>query len=302
MRRTVTGNKIPKQKIKLRTFDYVLYIVMFLLMLLVLYPFWYVIIGSFSEGQDYNAGGVFFLPRVWSLSNYKIVFNDLELYRAFGITFARTALGTATSVIFTAMVAYAMHSKELAAKHFFYWFNLFTMFFGGGLIPFFLLIVNLGLYDTFWVYIIPGIYSVYNMIVISAFYNGISTELKEAALMDGASEFGIFLRIYLPLSVPVLATVGLWNAVGHWNSYFDTMVYTIDPNLHTLQYYLMKIVMLSTVPSGSGNLPPEVLEDTISTTISYAAIVVASIPVLCMYPLIQKACFSQGIQSGSVKG
>lgn len=291
-----------KRKLRISVFDCVLYTVMFLFLLLLLYPFWYVVIGSFSEGQDYNAGGVFLFPRVWSLSSYRVVLSDGELYMGFFITVARTVLGTATSLLFTACVAYAMHSRGLIAKPFFYWFNLFTMFFGGGMIPYFLLIVSLGLYDNFFVYIIPGLYSVYNMIVISAFYQGIPYELKEAALMDGASEFTIFFKVYLPLSKPVLATVGLWIAVGHWNSYYDTMLYTASQSLHTLQYYLMRIVTLSSMPSSSSGLPPEVLQDTISTTISYAAIVIASIPILCLYPVIQKICFSQGITAGSVKG
>ena len=220
----------------------------------------------------------------------------------FLITVARTVLGVVTSLLFTAGVAYAMHSRELPAKNFFHWFNLFTLFFGGGTIPFFLLIVSLGLYDNFLVYIVPGLYSVYNMIVISSFYKGIPYELREAAHIDGASEFTVFFMIYLPLAKPVLATVGLWIAVGHWNSYYDTMLYTSSKELHTLQYYLMRIVTLSSLPSSSGNLPPEVLQDTISTTISYAAIVIASIPVLCLYPVVQKLCFSQGVTAGSVKG
>ncbi len=292
---------VPK-KIRLEAFDYVLYGLMFLFLLTLLYPFWYVIVGSFSEGQDYNAGGVFLWPRVWSLSSYRVVLGDKNLYIGLFITTARTVLGTLTSLLFTAMVAYAMHGKDLIAKPFFYWFNIFTMFFGGGIVPFFLLIVNLGLYDSFFVYIIPGLYSVYNMIVISSFYKGISNELREAAMIDGAGEFTIFARIFLPLSKPVLATVGLWIAVGHWNSYYDTMLYTFSESLHTLQYYLMKIVLLSTVPENSGSLPPEVLENTVSATISYAAIVLASVPVLCVYPVIQKKCFSTGIAVGSLKG
>lgn len=291
-----------KKKIRLTAFDYTLYTVMFLFLIILVYPFWYVVIGSLSEGNDYNAGGVFLLPRIWSISSYRVVFNDSDLYQAFFITVARTALGTATSLLFTAMVAYAMHSKDLIWKPVFYWINIFTMFFGGGLIPFFLVIVNLDLYDTFWVYIIPGLYGVYNMIIISTYYNGISYEIHESAIVDGASEFMIFYRIYLPLSKPVLATVGLWIAVGHWNSYYDTMIYTTNKDLHTLQYYLMRLIKLSSAPSDMNSLPPEVLQDTISVTISYASIVIASIPVLCLYPVIQKICFSQGITAGAVKG
>ena len=291
-----------KPKIKIDAIDVILYAVMFIFLIIELYPYWFVLIGAFSDGNDYGAGGVYLLPRVLSIDSFRVVFNDTRLYATLGVTVARTVLGTATSLLFTAMVSYGMHSNDLIGKPVFYWINIFTMFFGGGLIPFYLVIVNLGLYDNFFVYIIPGLYGVYNMIIISTFYKGISNELREAALIDGADEFTVFLRIFLPLSKPVLATVGMWIAVGHWNSYYDVMIYTFSKELHTLQYYLMQIIMKSSTPENAGTLPPEVLNNTLPITISYASIVFASLPVLMLYPVIQKICFSQGITAGAVKG
>ncbi len=302
MEKVLQTVKYKKKKIKLTGVDYILYAVMLLFIIIELYPYWFVVIGAFSDGNDYGAGGVYLFPRVFSLDSFRVVFNDTKLYATLGITVARTVIGTATSLLFTSMVAYGMHSKDLVAKPVFYWINIFTMFFGGGLIPYYLVIVNLGLYDNFLVYIIPGLYGVYNMIIISTYYKEISNELREAALIDGASEFTVFLRIYFPLSKPILATVGMWIAVGHWNSYYDVMIYTFSKELQTLQYYLMQIILRSSTPENAGTLPPGVLENTLPITISYASIIFASVPVLLMYPIIQKICFAQGITAGAVKG
>jgi putative aldouronate transport system permease protein len=194
-----------------------------------------------------------------------------------------------------------MQRKELHFRGVLYWINLFTMFFGGGLIPFYLLIVELKLYDTFWVYIIPGMYSVYNMIVISSFFRSIPEELHEASVLDGAGEFLIFSRIYVPLSGPVFATVAMWIAVGQWGNYFDTMMYTTSDSLMTLQFYLTRIIMQSQIPPTTSALPGYIYERITPQTISFAAIVLASIPVLCAYPLILKN-FNSGVTVGSLKG
>lgn len=286
---------------RFNAFDVILYIFLFAFAILCLYPLWFVLIGSFNEGTDYSAGGVYFFTRKWSFASYRLVFTDKALYKAILVTFGRTAIGTITSTLFTGMVAYGMSQRDLFHKKFFYWFNVFTMFFGGGLIPFFLLIVNLGLYDSFWVYIIPGLYSVYNMIVISTYYKSIPYELKESAIIDGADEWTIFFKIYLPLAVPILATVALWTAVGHWNAYYDTMIYTTDPNLHTLQYYLMRLIKLSSMPESTSSMPPEVLKEVISTTISYAAIIISCIPVIFFFPVVQRIYFKEDLTKGSVK-
>lgn len=172
-------------------------------------PFWYVVIGSFNDGSDYLRGGVYLWPRKFSLQNYMVTLVDSRLYIGFRVTIARTVICTVTHVLFTSMVAFAMSRPDLPARGVIYWVNMFTMFFGGGLIPFYILLKELHLINTFWVYVIPGLYSVYNMIICSNYFRSIPNEIHESAMIDGASEFRIFLKLYLPLSTPVLATVAL---------------------------------------------------------------------------------------------
>lgn len=289
-----------KVKKKMLAFDYINYILFALLTLIMIYPFWYVIIGSFSDGIDYSFGGVWLFPRKWSLLNYKIIFNDSRLYVAYRNTILRTVIGTVFSLTFTSAVAYGMSRSDLPARGFFRIANVFTMFFSGGFIPYYLVITMLGFYDTFWVYIVPALYSVSNMIIISSFFSGIPEDLHEAALIDGASELRIWLTIYMPLSKAILATVALWLAVGNWNAYFTTMVYTRDPKLITLQYYLLKVIKESSMPSGE-NLSAAELEQVNATTVSYAAIMVATVPILLLYPFISRT-FTKDVMVGAVKG
>lgn len=268
---------------------------------LTVYPIFYVVIGSFNEGLDYLKGGVYLFPRVPSLDNYVYVFSYGPLWRGFFITVSRTLLGTFLHVFCTSAVAYAMGRSVLRFKKFYYWANIFTMFFGGGVVPYFLLIKIIGLYDTFWVYVVPGIYSVYDMIIISSFMRGIPVELREAAEIEGAGEYRILLTIMLPLSAPILATVSLWAVVGHWNAYIDTMYYAPSQELWTLQYVLKQMINATSVTAGGGIVTEEMLEKLSSTTVSYAAIVVATIPVLLAYPSMSKH-FEGGYMIGSLKG
>ena len=287
-----------KKKKHVYAFDIINYIWMGLFCLCCIYPIFYVLIGSFNQGADYAKGGVYLIPRLLTFENYKIVLGDSALWHSYLITIIRTALGTTTGLIFTSIVAYAMSRSNLKGKKIFHIINLFTMFFGGGLVPFFLIIKEIGLYNNFFVYIIPSLYSVYNMIVISTFFKSISNELHEAAIMDGASEFRIWWQIYMPLSKPVLATVTLWLAIGHWNSYIDTMIYTSSENLHTLQYYLYKVITSATLSEG---LPDYMMQRISPQTISLAAIIISIIPVLFFFPFVRKN-FQSGIMIGSLKG
>lgn len=284
---------------KMNTFDWFNYIILGLFAVITLYPFIYVIAGSFNNGMDYAGGGIWLIPRQFTLANYSVVMQDLAFWKSFGNTVIITILGTAGALLFTSAVAYAMSSKKLPFHAVFQWINLFAMFFSGGLIPYFFIINFLGLYDNFWVYIIPSLYSVYNMIIISSFFRSIPEDLKEAAVIDGAGELRIWLTIYMPLSKPVLATVGLWLATGFWNSYFSTMVYTRGGDLATLQYHLMKMIKQAKVDTGG--MDPALIEQTTSQTISFAAIVIATVPILLVYPSIQKY-FAKGIMIGSLKG
>ncbi|MCU0105127.1 carbohydrate ABC transporter permease [Acholeplasma vituli] len=295
LKRHLRKSKLNKQ---ITAFDVFNTSIMTIFMLLCIYPLIYVLAGSFNQGADYAAGGIYFLPRLFTFENYKVVLTNQGLWQGYLVTISRTVIGTATALIFTSIVAYAMSRPNLKFKPIFYWINIFTMFFGGGLIPYFLIIRSVGLYNHFLVYIIPALYSVYNMIIFSSFFRSISDELHEAALMDGANEFRIYWQIYLPLSKPVLATVALWLAIGHWNAYFDTMIYTHSPNLQTLQYFLLKAIQTATLTEG---MPAEMMLRLSPKTLSLAAIIISMIPVLFFFPFVRKN-FQSGIMIGSLKG
>lgn len=290
-------------KKKWKLFDYINVIIMLLVILVCIYPLIYVVAGAFNEGMDYMRGGVFLFPRKFSLDNFEMVFNDKRLITGFKVTISRTLIGTITGTFFTALVAYGMSRKDLPARNIIYWFNIFTMFFSGGLIPSYLVLKSLHLINTFWVYIIPSLYSVFNMIVFANFFREIPEELHESAVLDGANEFHIFLKLYLPMSGPVLATIALWNGVGHWNAFFDSMVYTSDANLQTLQLFLVKLIKEAAMAQGeaASKVPAQVVRTTSITTIRYAAIVVSTFPVLIVYPFVQKY-LSRGVILGALKG
>ncbi len=294
-----TTEKKRKSKLfRMHWADWVIYIFLALFAVITFYLLWYVIIGAFSNGQMYASGGVFLIPKGFTFANFEVIFQDSEFWTSFRNTVFRTAVGIVAELLFTALVAYAMTSKHLRCKKAYYWIFIFTMFFSGGIVPMYLLLRILGLYDTFWVYILPSIFSVYNMIIISNFYKGIPESLYEAAELDGAGELRIWALIYMPLSKPVLATVALWIAVDHWNSYMGTMLYTQAGEWTiTLQYYLKQLINeASGVSSGS-----EYSDLVTAKTISYAGIIVALIPIMCVYPFIQKH-FTKGIMVGSLKG
>ena len=287
------------KKAKKTAYDFISTAALIIFTILCAYPLVYVLAGSFSEGKDYVNGGIWLWPRVWSLENYMVVVTDIRLWKSYALTIGRTILGTVTGVLFTSMIAYSMSRPNLVGKKIYYYVFIVTMFFSGGLIPFFWVILQVGLFDTFWVYIIPGLFSVYNMLVFINFFKTIPEEIHESAVMDGASEFKIFIRIILPLSTPVIATVGLWIAVGHWNDFFSTMIYTSNENLWSLQYYLMKVIKESSLPPTSAIIPD--MENIAPETVSLAAIVVSVIPIFAFYPLIFKSLTS-GVVIGSLKG
>jgi putative aldouronate transport system permease protein len=288
-------------KPKIQIFDVVNYTLLTIFSLIAIYPMYYVFIGALSNGDSYAAGGVWLLPKNITFSNFIVIFYDEMLWYAFRNTILKTIFGTGLSLIFTSIVAYAMSRKELRFRKTIRFISIFTMFFSGGLIPYFVLVNYLGLYDNFLVYIIPSLYSVYNMIILSNFFSSISNELHESAEMDGASEFYIYRKIYMPLAKPALATVALWTSVGHWNSYFSTMIYSnAGKDMITLQYYLMGVINQARYNMGE-HLNPGIIEEVTSTTVSYAAIIIATIPILLIYPFLQKY-FTFGLQEGATKG
>ena len=284
-------------------FDYFNYTFLIIFSFIALYPFIYVFAGAFNEGMDYMRGGVYFWPRVFSLDNFKMIFNDSRLIIGFRNTIARTIIGVITGTLFTAMVAYAMSRNDLPFRKAINRFNIFTLFFSGGLIPYFMVLKYLNLLNNFWVYIIPYLYSVFNMIILQSYFREVPEEIHESAIIDGAGEPRIFWNLYLPISKPIIATIALWIGVFHWNSFFDSMVFTTDSSLQTLQFFLVTLIKEASFAQGeaAARVPAQVVRSTSITTIRYAAIVVSTIPILAIYPFMQRYLI-KGIMVGSVKG
>jgi len=293
-------------KEKITVFDVVSTIFVILVILVSVLPFLYVISASFNSGADYMKGGVYFFPRKFSLDSYKTIFQDTRLFYGLLNSSLRTIIGPFIHTFLCAVVAYAMAHPKLKARKFYYWANTIPMFFSGGLIPFYLVLKYLGLVNTFWVYIFPAAYSVWNMITLQVFFGAIPSELKESGYLDGAGEFKIFWRIYMPCAPAALATVFLWNAVYHWNSFFDGLFYNSNEKLMLLQEYLYKLVQetslvqiqnaITFLPESSANIAL----DASIRTIQSAAVVISMLPVLIIFPLIKKY-FVVGVTAGSVK-
>lgn len=276
---------------------------MLLVMVVTLYPFLNTIAVSFNNGLDTIRGGIYLWPREWTLQNYVSVFQNPNLTQAAFVSVARTVVGTVVQLFCTAMLAYVLSRKEYMFNKLVTTLFVMTMYFSGGLIPGYMLIKQVGLLNSFWVYIIPGLIGVFNMIVIRTYIQGLSEGLIESAKMDGAGDFRIFMRIILPLSKPVLATVALFIAVGQWNSWFDSMLYTAgNRNLTTLQYELMKLLSSATSQGGTVNVDSfkNVTNMVTPVSIRAAITVVTAMPIVLLYPFLQKY-FVTGLTIGGVK-
>lgn len=290
-----------------RMFDICNIIIMICLMIVTIYPFINMIAVSLNDANDAVRGGIYLWPREWTWDNYKYIFGESDIYHATMISALRTLIGTVIAVFCTAMLSYTISRPEFVLRKFVTMFFVFTMYFSGGLIPTYLLIKNLGLLDSFWVYIFPGIIGVFNMIVIRSFIEGLPDGILESARIDGAGEFTTFIRIVLPLTVPAMATVSLFVAVGQWNSWFDVFLYnSSNIKLSTLQYELMKILQTSntsaTASAGDVYQSAESSGTNVTpTSIRATMTIVASVPILIVYPFLQKY-FVQGMTVGGVKG
>ncbi len=284
---------------KINGFDVLIYAVLILFGLITLYPFVFTLAGSFNDAMDYDYGGVWLFPREFTFASYEVVFTDSRIYGAFFITTAITVIGTVTGLLFTSCVAYALSRRSLRGSKFFWIINMIPMFISGGMIPMYMLIQFSGLYNTFMVYILPGLYSVFNMIILCNFFRGIDEGLYESAKIDGAGEFRIWFSIYMPVSKPALVTVALWIAVGRWNTYMPTLLWTdiSSSRLWTLQFYLMRLIREKDLSTMDGNYWGKVS----AQTLSFAAIVVSMIPVVLAYPFMSKH-LAKGITLGSMKG
>lgn len=283
-----------------QTFDFINSLLMLLVCFATLYPIWYVLVNSFNEGTDAMRGGIYWWPRIFSFGNYEAVFDNSGIMTAMFVTVAKTLIGTVTHVLFTAMVAYALSKKDLIGGRIYLVIGTITLFFSGGLIPSFLLIRDLGLFDTFGVYIIPALFSFFNLIIFMTFFREIPDSLEEAARIDGAHDFTIFIRVVLPVSMPVLATIALFQGVSQWNDYFAGMIYINNPDLQPIQTYLYRIIAQSS--SNQMAADAGIVNKTVtSQSIKLATMVITTMPIVVVYPFLQKY-FVQGMMIGSVKG
>lgn len=283
-------------------FDIVNNIVMLCICFLTLYPIWYVLVNAFNEGADAMRGGIYWWPRQFSFKNFEAVFESSGIMLAMWITVAKTVLGTAIHVFFTAMVAYAFSRKNLIGGKFYMLMGTVTLFFTGGLIPYFLLIRDLYLLDNFLVYIIPAMFSFFDLIIFMTFFREIPDGLEEAARIDGANDWAIFLRIALPVSMPVIATIALFHGVYQWNDFFAGIIFINNADLQPIQTYLFRVVAQSSssqmmVAAQGSNITKSVT----SQSIKLATMVVTTLPIVFVYPFLQRY-FVKGMMIGSIKG
>lgn len=284
------------------TSDIFITVLMVFVCFVAIYPVWYTIIVSFNNSEDTLRGGVYFWPGQFTLESYKTVFQDKSIVKAFGITIMRTVIGTVASVLFTSMVGYALSKKHIFGNKVYMIIGTITMFFGGGLIPTFILYKNIGLYDNFLVYIIPSLFNFYNMIIFVAFFRELPVGLEESAKLDGANDMVIFLRIIVPLSMPVVATIALFNGVWQWNDYFTGVMYINDADLQPIQTFLYRIIASASASKAVVSLPAGISAQQVSSqSVRLATMVVTTLPIVCVYPFLQKY-FVKGMLIGSIKG
>lgn len=296
-----------KKKGKLKnfsTFDIVVYGISILLVVVVMYPLILVVSSSISDPVAVAAGEVVLLPKGFTLAGYKRVFQDQNIITGYANTVFYTVIGTFINLVVTVPAGYVMTKTEAPSVKGVMMIFLFTMYFSGGLIPSFLLVKSLGLYNTRWVLLILGAFNVYNCIICRSFFAGLPKELEEAAFIDGSSYMGTFFKVVLPLSKALLGVMVLYFAVGHWNSYFNAMIYTYDNEIQPLQLFLRRILIQeqsSAEMMGGGGDEFAAQQQYIAALIKYAVIVVSSLPLMVIYPFLQKY-FEKGVLIGSVKG
>ena len=301
------SRSFSKESIADRVFDIFIYIVMIFVFVVTLYPFLNILAISLNDSNDAMRGGIGIFPRIFTLKNYQEIFKYQNLTHAFLISVLRTVIGGVLGVISTCMVSYVLSRKDFMYRKLFTTLFVITMYVGGGMIPDYMLMRHLGLLNNFWVYILPGLINTYNVLVVRSFIDGIPYSLQESAKLDGANDFVIFYKIVMPLCVPVIATISLFIAVGQWNSWMDTYIYASSrQNLSTLQYEMVKILNNTSAASGAGQSlinanDPSAAQTVSPTSIRMAITIVATIPILLVYPFVQKY-FISGITIGAVKG
>ncbi|MDR0886416.1 MAG: carbohydrate ABC transporter permease [Clostridiales Family XIII bacterium] len=288
-----------RKKSKITSFDIFNFILMLVFTLIIVVPLWNVLISSFASTSALNKGGFVFWPSSLSLDNYRSVFSDKTLWNAFFISVAKTGIGVLFHVTFCAIVAYGLSKRNLKGRGLYSAMGIVTMFFTGGMIPTYLLIKSLGMLNTFWVYIIPAMLSYYDVVILMNFFRDVPDSLEESARIDGANDWKIFAKIIVPLSKPALATIALFHGVWQWNDFMTTKLYVTKESLYPLQMKLYEIILKSQAAAQSG-LGAQVQIETSSKGIQLATIVVTMLPILILYPFLQKY-FVTGTMLGAVK-
>ena len=289
-----------------RIFEIINYLFLSFIIVVTLYQFLNVLAISLNDSTDTVRGGIYIWPREFTMSNYMEIFKYDNLVTGFTNSVLRTVIGTVLGLFIQAMVAFTLSRADFQGRKFVSTAIVLTMYFSGGLIPGYMLIRDLGLINSFWVYILPGLVSAFNIIIIRSFMDSLPISLQESAKMDGANDFVIFYRVILPLCKPVLATIALFIAVGQWNSWFDTYLYnSMNENLTTLQYELMKILENTSIGgSQDANMMRPNSEEQVARvspqSIKMAITMVTILPIMMVYPFLQRY-FIQGMTLGAVK-
>ncbi len=307
--KTKSNGKPAKNKIKSSPSEMVLqvfiYTALIALCLIIILPCLNILALSFNVGSDAAKGGIYFWPRVFTLDNYKEVFKDGKIIRAYEITIARTVIGTAASLFVTSLAAFALKEKALPGKKVITFLITFTMLFSGGMIPAYIQYNNLHLINTFWVLVVPSLVSVTYLLMIRTFFDTIPESLEESAKLDGCGYFRTYFKIVMPLSKPVIAVIGLYTAVNHWNDWFSGAYYMTSSKMWPVQTVLQQMLQKSIAASQEVNSAAKAIAKTTnvvtSDSLKMAAVIITIVPILCVYPFIQKY-FTKGAMIGAVKG
>ncbi|WP_199616060.1 carbohydrate ABC transporter permease [Paenibacillus alkalitolerans] len=298
-------NPAMKESATDRVFIVFVYVCLAVALIVVLYPLIYIISASISSPSTVNSGEMWLLPKDITFDGYRLILDNSDIWRGYTNTFYYTVLGTFVNLAVTIPAAYALARKDFYGRNMFTGMFVLTMFFSGGLIPTYLVVRNLGLIDTVWAMVLPNAAAVWNIIVSRVFFQtSIPKELEEAAIIDGASNFRLFFLIILPLSAPIVAVMALFYGVGHWNGYFNALIYLSESKSYPLQLVLREILVLQEMSSQNTNITSaEALhsKQQLAAIIKYGVMIVSSLPVIIVYPFLQRF-FVKGVLIGSLKG
>jgi putative aldouronate transport system permease protein len=281
--------------------EVLLYVVAVILLIILIYPLYFIVIASFSDPSAVAGGQMWLFPKGFTLDGYKELLKHDNIWIGYRNTIMYTVVGTAIGLIVNISAAYALSRRDLVGRKYLSLFFIFTMFFNGGLIPTFLTIRDFHLYDTFLVMVLPFSVAVFDIIVARTFFQtSIPGDLWEAAQIDGCGNLRYYVQIVLPLSKAIIAVLALWIAVGHWNSYFNALIYIKDPNLYPLQLILRNILITNQMQSNLGTGEAAEIAMRLANLMRYSVIIIATLPIMCIYPFVQKY-FNQGVMIGAVK-